>query len=448
VTRARGRRWAITGVAALLGAMGLSAAYGYLIVPRRLFPYKILMRRHGTFSRILTSHVRAHDPSGNLFPSFEDVKARTALRGDTAPSGQGGVGIYDRSRAENGLNFFTSAHAPAAMLMDMDGTTIRKWSADAANAFPDAARDSRLGENAQFFGDAELLPDGSVLALFNEIGIVRIDRESRVIWTFPARVHHDLFVEPSGGIWALAHERRVPAGFRKEPALDDVVLSLSPDGKLLRRVSLLDCFWRSSYAPMLASLPPENEDVLQTNSVIVLDGSLAKRSPAFRRGNLFVSSRNLSVVAVVDPDQERVVWALSGMWRGQQSARFPDGHIVLFDDFGSMQRASRVLEVDPFSQQVVWSFGGSAVQPMLGSGGYVARLRGGNTLITETHTGRVREVTRDGHVVWEFVNPNRVGKNNEFVAFIYLMERVPSNLPFLSGMPLSLTPTRHATGSS
>jgi hypothetical protein len=329
------------------------------------------------------------------------------------------------------------------MLMNMDGAVLRSWSADAATVFPSTSRDSDHREYDRCFGDAELLPDGSVLALFNEIGILRLDRDSRVVWSFPARVHHDLVVDPSGTIWALAHETRIVPGFRKTPVLDDVILSFSPDGKPVRRISILDSIWQSSYAPELANLPPEDDDVLHANSVIVLDGSLGDRSPAFRRGNLLVSSRNLSMVAVIDPDQGRVVWALTGLWRGQQSARLPAGHLVLFDDLGST-KASRVLEVDPFSQEVVWSFGGDA-QTMLGSAGYVARLRGGNTLITETRAGRVREVTPDNRVVWEFVNPNRVGKNGEFVAFVYFMERVPGDLPFLSGIAAPRTLPR-ATG--
>ncbi|HEX7252209.1 MAG TPA: arylsulfotransferase family protein [Thermoanaerobaculia bacterium] len=423
----------IGGAAALAGAMALSAAYGYFLVPRRWFPFDLLVKRHGPISRLLASHVRAHDASGNMFPSVEDLKAKPELRGDTPASGRVGVLLHDRSRAENGLNFFTSAHAPAALLMDMDGAILRKWSVDAGETFVRDASRSRSGEDAQFFRDAELLPDGGVLALLDNIGIVRLDLESRVVWSFPVQAHHDLFVDFAGVIWALAHERRVIPGFRNAAVQDDVILSLSPDGKLLRRISVLDCFRQSSYAAMLATLPPEGEDVLQTNSIVVLDGSLAGRSPAFRRGNLLISSRSLGMVAVLDPDQNRVLWALRGLWRGQESVQLAAGHVLLFDDLGSMRKTPRVLEVDPFSQEVLWSFGTTVDQPMLpGSGGSVERLRGGNTLITETDAGRVREVTLDNRVVWEFANPNRVGKNQEFVAFIYLMERVPSDLPFLS----------------
>jgi len=48
----------------------------------------------------------------------------------------------------------------------------------------------------------------------------------------------------------------------------------------------------------------------------------------------------------------------------------------------------------------------------------------GNTLITESNGGRVLEVTPDHRIVWEFVNPNRVGENNELTAVVNFMKRI------------------------
>ena len=63
--------------------------------------------------------------------------------------------------------------------------------------------------------------------------------------------------------------------------------------------------------------------------------------------------------------------------------------------------------------------------------GWAERLANGNTLISESNYGRALEVTSSGKVVWEFVNPNRIGKKKQLVAVIYFMHRVPADLPFL-----------------
>jgi hypothetical protein len=158
----------------------------------------------------------------------------------------------------------------------------------------------------------------------------------------------------------------------------------------------------------------------------------------------------LSTIAVIDPDAGRVVWALSGQFHSQHSARLlATGHLLLFDNLGMMRAASRVLELDPLTQKVLWSWGAGPGESLRSEAvGWVERLPGGNTLITETKYGRVLEVTPDHRIVWEFVNPNRVGRRKELVAIIYFMKRVGRDLPFLahstaalpSGPPTSPVP--------
>jgi hypothetical protein len=53
------------------------------------------------------------------------------------------------------------------------------------------------------------------------------------------------------------------------------------------------------------------------------------------------------------------------------------------------------------------------------------RLPGGNTLIVESMQGRAFEVTPDGEIVWEYFNPYRAGENNELIASLYDVVRVP-----------------------
>src|SRR5262249_34667671 len=156
---------------------------------------------------------------------------------------------------------------------------------------------------------AHLYPDGGVVVMFSRIGLVRLDVSSRVLWAHPSLVHHDLTALPDGTVWVLSKQEHVVAGFGQgEPVVEDFVEEVSPEGKLRRRISILEALRGSEYAPILAhAVAP---DLLHTNSVRVLDGSLAARSPAFRRGNLLLSMRPLDLLAVLDPDQGRIVWAL------------------------------------------------------------------------------------------------------------------------------------------
>jgi hypothetical protein len=436
----------LPAVAIVLAAMLVSAAYGYFVHRNRLFPYGPLQLAQEALRPIRQSMQRQYTQrrSGQVIsPETIDRLVRLPyLRGYRRATGGAVVPVHERALSEDGLNFFTSSHAPVAILMDMEGRVVKTWKADAAKVFPGSVLEVKHKGHEYFLRDAEILPDGGIVAMFDQIGLVRLDVDSRIRWAWPGRVHHDLFVDGTGNVWSLLQEKRSVPEFRAHQAiLDDLIVELSPEGKLVRRISLLECFRRSRYAPLLANVRPEMKgDYFHANSVIVLDGSLAARSPAFRRGNLLVSVRNLNAVAVVDPDANQVVWALTGLWRAQHCARLlSDDHLLLFDNFGTMRVASRVLELDPFTQEILWSFGGRPGEDLLSETvGFVERLRGGNTLITESNFGRVLEVTPQKRVVWEFVNPNRVGAKNELIAIVYFMQRVPRDLPFL---------TRSAAGS-
>jgi hypothetical protein len=414
-----------------------SAVYGYLMRKDHLFPYHLLKHAQSKLEAPPTSmRWQRARPDPNAAPASPEAVHQLAnlpyLQGYRPATAGGTIRVYDRARTATGLNLFTSGHAPVAILMDMEGKVVKTWTADAKKAFPGSVFGKE--EHDRFLRRALLQPDGSILAMFDEIGLVHLDAASQVIWAWPGRVHHDLVVGKEGRIWSLFREKRAIEGLgHKEPVWEDFLVELSPEGKFVRRLSLIECFRRSQYAPYLAIMH-WGPDIFHTNSVQILDGTLADRLPAFRRGNLLISIKNLNAVAVIDPEAGAVVWALSGQWYAQHCARLlPTGRIMLFDNLGTMKAASRVLEVDPFMQQILWEFGGRPGQVLFSeTSGFTERLANGNTLITESNFGRVIEVTPDDHVVWEFVNPNRTGKKNELVGTVYFMERISQKLPFLN----------------
>ena len=49
-------------------------------------------------------------------------------------------------------------------------------------------------------------------------------------------------------------------------------------------------------------------------------------------------------------------------------------------------------------------------------------------LIIESNAGRAFEVTAEGTRVWEFVNPHRAGDDDEFIATLFDLVRLPDSL--------------------
>jgi len=70
-----------------------------------------------------------------------------------------------------------------------------------------------------------------------------------------------------------------------------------------------------------------------------------------------------------------------------------------------------VIEINPATREVVWSYEETPslalFSPIMSN---AQRLWNGNTMITEGISGRLFEVTPEGEVVWEYVNPTSVGR--------------------------------------
>lgn len=84
------------------------------------------------------------------------------------------------------------------------------------------------------------------------------------------------------------------------------------------------------------------------------------------------------------------------------------------------------VHCDTANDAIQWEYSGSEAQPFYTrSCGTAQRLPGGNTLIIESDNGRAFEVTPDGSIVWEFYNPHRAGDQDEFIATLFRVARIP-----------------------
>ena len=378
-------------------------------------------------------HVPSEKPlSEEQKREIEKLESLAYLTGSKPAPGLSGVTVHDVRSASQGYNFYTSGHFPGAVLMDMQGNVLHTWKCEFVKAFPGEAAQA-ANDGAKYWHCAHLCRNGDVIAVFDGLGIARVDRDSKVLWATFNRAHHDVDVQADGRIFTLTREgRAVPGIGTSGTVLDDYVVVLDSRGKETARVSMLDAFLGSDYESLIRSRGPNKlvGDVLHANAVDVLDGSLAASLPAFKKGNVLVSSREFDALAVVDMTKGKVVWATGGTWRAQHdSEQLPDGSILLFDNKGG-KGASRVLEYDPVSGGIRWSYQGDAANPFYSElCGTADRLPNGNTLVTESDFGRAFEVTRDGRLVWEFLNPERAGQNGDLIATIFEMRRLPPDFP-------------------
>ncbi len=348
----------------------------------------------------------------------------------TAPA-QSGVTVNVAERTQPGLNLYISGHAPEAVLMDMNGRVRHRWMYDFAELWPGYEPPDYVRITGhQYWRRVHAFPNGDLIALHEGIGLIKLDRNSKLLWKRRDNFHHDFAVTLDGQIYALNRTMRpVSTAPNEEPFVMEPILSiLNADGGELRRVPLIPCFENSSYAPLLSRMSTSG-DLFHENTIQVFDGSLAARSPLFAAGNVLISVWTLDTIAIVNPDEQRVLWAMTGLWHRQhESSLLPNGNMVVFDNRGN-RGASRILEFDPFSQLIVWSYAPSNPGEFHSEWcGGLQRLMNRNTLVTETNKGRAFELTPAGEIVWEFVNPNQIESNGTtLISSLWEVTRLPED---------------------
>ena len=432
-------------VAPILFALGLlvgAFGVGFIVAKHRVFPYEKLAGAEEALRGAYNAYVRP--------PPFN----RPA-----GPEAVDGARVHQRDLMQPGLTFIVGSRPDGfgGWLVDQDGTVRHRWQGRYSDIFGQAghllyqARDSTIAWHG-----SHLYPDGSILLNFQDnsfpygSGLVKLDRDSKVLWKVERNTHHDVSVDEDGNIWVPAQHYRangLPSlGNLKGWFYEDTVLKISPDGKVLDEISVLEALddW-----PGLTSIT-YNEDAAVTirsrdpthlNNVEPLPRALAAAFPQFAPGDLLLSLRNMNTIAVLDPRTRKIKWALSGRFVQQHDPDFlPNGNIMLFDNLGGVNDQegcgrSRILEIVPQTGAVTWRYDGCE-GPDFDSErrGTQEALENGNVLIVESLRGRVLEVTHDPQpkLVWEYFNLAGELDGKPTVGVITHAERFrPTDLPFL-----------------
>lgn len=360
-----------------------------------------------------------------------------------------GVTYHEPDAAYDGLTLLMSTHAQAAHLIDMQGNTVHRWAKPFREVWPDPPHVSHpVPPDSIYWRAAQVDPNGDLLVVVVGegdtpwgYGLLKLNRDSELLWAFADRVHHDFAVLDDGRIALLTHRivrdsTDAPFGIQA-PYMDDELVILSADGTELDRVSLLDAFARSDYAHLVrepAQAHATSGDFLHTNTVEPVRQALDRNGLHFRPGQIMLSMRNLDCIAVLDLDSRRIEWALRHAWRRQHDPDLLDnGNVLLFDNRGGPGGRSRLLEIDPTDGRIVWQYAGDEQHPFYSSWrGRQQRLPNGNVLVTESSGGRLFELTRDQRVVWEYINPVRGGEDDRYIPWLTGGQRYSrEQLPFL-----------------
>jgi hypothetical protein len=222
--------------------------------------------------------------------AYHDVYASDLWHAARFP--ERGVTIHDPARAQDGVTLYTSGHEAVAYLIGMDGEVLHEWRRPFSTVWDASAAVRRPQPDSHvYFRKALVYPNGDLLVVYEGVGdtpygygVVKLDRNSDVIWRYLRPGHHDVDIGPDGRIYVLTHEivDEPLDGFGNlaTPRLDDFLVVLSRDGEELSKISLIHAVAASEYQHLLHTVSSYAvADPLHTNTVTVITAQTAARFP-------------------------------------------------------------------------------------------------------------------------------------------------------------------------
>lgn len=330
--------------------------------------------------------------------------------------------VINKNKVEDGYLLFSPFLAKSyskdqgeVFLTDLQGNIVHKWVTKYSTLYAFVTPEKNLYTAQITPSNLTEAPGGGKTGLLQ-----KIDSKGNVLWEFSDDyLHHDFDVDlESGTVYAIlfsplskGFSERIVGGQKtsREVFWSDTIIALDKYGKVVWDWKLEDHINPKNYP--LASVTPRN-DFSHSNSV-----KFYKTNPINNKPALLISVRHINTVFLIDRESGLILWeSPKKVFNYQHDATLTASGTILVFDNGFLRESerpflwSRLVEVDIKTNKIVWQFKAGETGPELAS--FAAsilsgaqRLPNGNTLGVDGPRGHIFEVTKEGEVVFSFVNP-------------------------------------------
>ena len=332
--------------------------------------------------------------------------------------------VHDPDRTWRGYTLFCETFGEPAgpgepdrsiYLIDMDGEIAHEWP---------------VRTSLQSY--ARLLPGGDLIYPTHDrsevargtAGLFEIAPDGSVVWSYRCRTDHDFQVLAGGNVLVHTITEGMWPALGPELKRHPYMIEATRDKELVwewrgqeHLEELRELLGADRWAHVMDRATGEFAfDWAHNNTLQVIGPNAtfekeraAGSAPRFRPGNILFSYRSCDVIGAIERPGGRIVWAWGpGAIDGQHKPHMlENGNVLLFDN-GTLRGHSRGIELNPLTERIEWQYTAEPKESFFAP--YISgaqRLPNGNTLICEGSKARLFEVTPDGSIVWEFVNPYR-----------------------------------------
>lgn len=246
--------------------------------------------------------------------------------------------------------------------------------------------------------------------------IVKVDRCSRIVWMIDRVFHHSIERGPDGSYWTIEKPPDPQLRYVGTDYIDDKIINFSSDGKVLFERSVTEIFIENGMSHLVYGQGAYQVEPFHLNDVqpVMDDGVL------WKKGDLFLSLRNRSLIALYRPSTDKIIWRMAGPWMMQHDVDILDDHriAVFSNNTATTPYGERVVEnnetfVFDFATRKTSSPFRKAFDELdirTVTEGRSEILDDGGIFIEEQNYGRLVRLNSSGDVDWQYVNRADDGK--------------------------------------
>ena len=262
-----------------------------------------------------------------------------------------------------------------------------------------------------------LSPDGSIVFNNYQSPLIKINKDSKLLWGTKGIFHHSIEQDADGNVWAPAIIK--PAAFL--PGLlndleDDAIAEISPGGKLIFIKSVGQILFENGYRTLLLGMGPYENDLLHLNEI----QPALTSGKYWMKGDLLISLRNRSTVFLYRCSTNKILWLKTGPWLNQHDAEFIDSLRIGVFGNNTVRVFGEDRLIDGYNEEYIFNFKTNTTatpyteflkkaKVSTTSQGRANVLPNGDLFIEETNNNRLlRGNTKD--IIWQYVD--RVDKHS------------------------------------
>lgn len=317
-----------------------------------------------------------------------------------------GVTYHDKDKATPGFTLFSRNFSNQVWLIDIDGNVVHEWETTGG-----ATHFNYLLPNGNLWV-CERLEEGPKVVSGKSGRMREYDWDGNVVWEhLDDHQHHDGRRLENGGAVYIAW---FPLSDEDAAQVEGGLAGTEVDGDKIYGEVIREVDTEGNVVWEFYNNGPEFIENYKIHPLAPREEyGHANTVAPLPNGDYLVSYRVFDLLVIIDRQTGRLKWEYQNHSLGGQhdSHMLDNGNILVFanghNSPGGAPNTSEVWEIDPESKDIVWRYFPKK-NPLTFWSPHISgcqRLETGNTLICEGGQGCIFEVTPDGEVVWEFINP-------------------------------------------